>query len=345
MVENINNKKVITLTELIKEFEVENKKQKGHTVLTNAKRKANDEFYTTIEPIENEMEFWAKQDAFRGRSILLPCDPLDLFDGLVEGLKHSQFWVYFHKNFERLGLKSLRATCLTFGELKNAKFYEYKGGDDNNLDAYIEYSVESDGDFNDPKLHPEFLKSDLVITNPPFSKLRLFLNVLTDLKLDFLIIAPQTIIKSFKFLTNYKNKHWFLGHTSVKPVFVDARSTREKLGKVVKGGPNCIWITSLKSILKSKRVKKNDISFSTFDFYPDIINIDRFNDLNLAVEIYGKNQLYGVPISALVNDNFNEKWELLCCISECICDDKKHNKRAFVNGVQKFPRLIIKAKN
>ena len=70
--------------------------------LSNAKRVKNDEFYTQYADIEREMQAYLDYDenAFRGKTILLPCDDPDW----------SNFTKYFAQNFHFLGIKKLIST-------------------------------------------------------------------------------------------------------------------------------------------------------------------------------------------------------------------------------------------
>lgn len=70
----------------------------SHSVLTSAKTAKNDEFYTQLADIEQEMTHYRQH--FYGKTIFLNCDDPET----------SYFWVYFSLNFDFLGLKSLIST-------------------------------------------------------------------------------------------------------------------------------------------------------------------------------------------------------------------------------------------
>ena len=67
--------------------------------LKDAKRSKNDEFYTILSDIENELKHYKKH--FRNKTILCNCDDPRI----------SNFFHYFSYNFEKLGLKKLITTC------------------------------------------------------------------------------------------------------------------------------------------------------------------------------------------------------------------------------------------
>ena len=69
--------------------------------LHEAKRQKNDDFYTQLPDIENELRHYAGH--FRRKVVYCNCD-----DPRV-----SNFFHYFSYNFEHLGLKKLIAACPT----------------------------------------------------------------------------------------------------------------------------------------------------------------------------------------------------------------------------------------
>src|SRR5574344_233186 len=72
--------------------------KKKNTNLAAAKKAKNDEFYTQLSDIENEMEHYWPQ--FKDKTIFMNCDDP----------KSSWFWFYFAAQFEHLGIKKLIST-------------------------------------------------------------------------------------------------------------------------------------------------------------------------------------------------------------------------------------------
>ena len=64
----------------------------ANDILSNAKNKKNDEFYTVFDYIQKEMNAYLgyNPDVFRGKIVLLPCDDPEW----------SNFTRYFAQNFE-----------------------------------------------------------------------------------------------------------------------------------------------------------------------------------------------------------------------------------------------------
>ena len=74
----------------------------ANSSLHDAKNAKNDEFYTRLEDINKEMSHY--EDKFRGKVVFCNCNDA----------KRSDFWKYFHLNFEYLGLKKLITTHYSF---------------------------------------------------------------------------------------------------------------------------------------------------------------------------------------------------------------------------------------
>lgn len=71
----------------------------GNSNLASAMEAKQDEFYTQLRTIEDELRHYRKH--FKGKTVLCNCD--DPFE--------SNFFKYFALNFNKLGLKKLIATC------------------------------------------------------------------------------------------------------------------------------------------------------------------------------------------------------------------------------------------
>lgn len=71
----------------------------GNKSLTKAKKAKEDEFYTQLSDIEEELKHYKHH--FKGKTVLCNCD--DPYE--------SKFFKYFALNFNYLGLKELITTC------------------------------------------------------------------------------------------------------------------------------------------------------------------------------------------------------------------------------------------
>ena len=176
-----------------------------------AKNAKNDEFYTQYSDIEAEMNAYVEYnpDVFRGKTILLPCDDPEW----------SNFTKYFAANFERFGFKKLISTSYAKGSenrqlslfemespLYDAEKHETRGklftltrdkDGSGNIDTddieFLGY-LEGDGDFRSAEVCKLRDEADIIITNPPFSLFRVFLNWIIEGKKLFAIIGNQNAI-------------------------------------------------------------------------------------------------------------------------------------------------------
>ena len=159
-----------------------------------AKAAKNDEFYTQYADIQKEVNAYLEYnpDTFRDKTVLLPCDDPEW----------SNFTRFFAQNFERLGLRRLISTSYAV-ESKKYKDYEptlfetesplfdvdktrIKGKifeltrDTNqhgrrDIDDLEWHYLEGDGDFRSPEVCKLRDEADIIVTNPPFSLFREFL--------------------------------------------------------------------------------------------------------------------------------------------------------------------------
>lgn len=100
--------------------------------LTAAKANKQDEFYTQLSDIENELRHFRRH--FKGKVVLCNCD--DPFE--------SDFFKYFVINFRRLGIKKLIASCYAGSPVAGAQlaFSELEGLTDEEAAAKQPYKIE-----------------------------------------------------------------------------------------------------------------------------------------------------------------------------------------------------------
>ena len=143
--------------------------------LRRAKRQKNDDFYTQLSDIENELRHYTGH--FPGKVVYCNCD-----DPRV-----SNFFHYFSYNFERLGLKKLITSCYRNQERdlfsrhdsERAIWLEYngdtKGGRVPDVEDIGVHEFRRDGDFRSAECIELLKQADIVVTNPPFSLFREYL--------------------------------------------------------------------------------------------------------------------------------------------------------------------------
>lgn len=129
--------------------------------LLEAKRAKNDEFYTRYQDIEKEVVHYKEQ--LKGRIVYCPCDDY----------RWSNFPKYFKDHFQEYGLKKLICTNYNIGD--GAYKYEYDG-----VEEKVE-KLKGNGDFRSEECTAiKNMPGVIVITNPPFSLFREFINWLRE---------------------------------------------------------------------------------------------------------------------------------------------------------------------
>lgn len=199
--------------------------------LTKSKNEKNDEFYTQFSEIQREINAYIEYNpnVFKDKVILLPCDDPEW----------SNFTKFFAQNFERFGLKKLISTSYSidnkvkrynasyqlslfetespiFDEIKskkNGKIFildrdKNKSGKIDIDDLEWKY-LEGDGDFRSDEVKKLRDESDIIITNPPFSLFRQFVDWIMEAKKSFIIMGNKNAIsykEIFPYLMN--NRMW-----------------------------------------------------------------------------------------------------------------------------------------
>jgi len=154
------------------------------TKLNKAKQNKNDEFYTRYEDIESFINQY--QEHLKDKVIYCNCDDPSF----------SNFYKFFKINFTKLGLKRLISTY------KSDDPYRYDYDGINEIKTPIESGL---FEYNSDIIN-EFKDDIIVITNPPFSLMRLYINFIISLDIKFIIIAPVSIISSVEIFDYFKQK-------------------------------------------------------------------------------------------------------------------------------------------
>ena len=210
--------------------------------LTNAKRKKNDEFYTQYSDIQKEIEAYLEYDpnVFRNKVVYCNCD--DPFE--------SNFFRYFVLNFNKLGLKQLITTSYKPSPVANTQLQLFgnditlkksKGrpkitankfiiNEVSDIDRDGEFNLsdvakqlkankhnewtplDGDGDFRSDESIELLKQADIVVTNPPFSLFREFINQLVEYDKNFLVIGNLNAITYKEIFPLLKENKVWLGN-------------------------------------------------------------------------------------------------------------------------------------
>ena len=314
------------LIELLDNMALPSKNSRNNSNLHRAKKAKNDEFYTRYEDIEAEVMKYRKY--FRDKVVYLPCDdPIE---------KKSKFWSFFVDNFDAFGIKKLIATHYD----ENGKTYKTWIDTDNSGDGYIDDAdalqeeLIGNGDFRSPECIEILSECDIVCTNPPFSLMKEFLPLILRYNKQFLVIGPLNAITYKKIFPYVLEKRIWAGYNNVRH-FKDPEGNDRTMG-------NTFWYTNLPNRSLTDEIvltKKYDSSkYDVFDERPDIININRVADIPTNYD-----GLMGVPISFFQGKYNPNQFEIVGKIDNGSDGDFDFCK-PFVNGVEKFQRLVIRRK-
>lgn len=226
--------------------------------LAKAKNAKNDEFYTQYADIQKEINAYLEYDpdVFRGKTILLPCDDPEW----------SNFTKFFAQNFENFGLKKLISTSYaveskiykegympSLFETLNPKFDETKTrikgkifvlDHDTNQSGRIDIDdlqweyLEGDGDFRSAEVKKLRNEADIIVTNPPFSLFRKFIEWIMDGKKKFLILGNMNAITYKEIFPLIKENKIWLGTVSGAKEYIKPDGGIQKMG-------NTYWFTNL----------------------------------------------------------------------------------------------------
>jgi hypothetical protein len=284
------------------------KNQPLNRSLHAAKATKQDEFYTQLSDIEKELRHYTKH--FKGKTVLCNCD-----DPRV-----SNFFHYFSHNFEKLKLKKLITTCYKnqdsdlFSTHKAEKgvYLEYRGDKDGNrVPDPAEIGVhpfKGDGDFRSEECIALLKQADIVVTNPPFSLFREYVEQLIEHEKKFLIIGNHNAITYKEVFSLLKDNKMWLGCTHPVAFAVpdhyemrEVRSWRDEEGRNWRSLGNACWFTNL-DIAK----RHEDLAvFRSFnrDLYPKYENYDAVEVSKVADIPEDYMGVMGVPVTFLEKHN------------------------------------------
>jgi hypothetical protein len=316
----------------------------GNRTLASAKAAKQDEFYTQLSDIANELKHY--KGHFIGKVVLCNCD--DPYE--------SNFFKYFALNFNTLKLKKLICTSYAgspivggqlplmvmeglkpYGKKEPYKVEINKVGDltgDGAIteedikhllqhDANTSTPLKQGGDFRSQECVEILKGADIVVTNPPFSLFREYVAQLVEHGKQFLIIGSKNAItyKEF-FKLIMENKVWI----GVTPMGVDllfevpervakamVESGKEGSNyKIVKGRvmgrSTSAWFTNMDHAKRHEFIPL----FKKYspESYPAYANYDAI-EVGKVADIPGDyNGAMGVPITFL--DKYNpDQFEIL----------------------------------
>ena len=303
--------------------------------LHRAKREKNDEFYTRLEDIANEVALYDRE-FFNGKRVYCPCDG-----------ENSNFFVYFKDNFDRLGLKSLTITKYNPVQNGHGEKVVFCGREP------VRETLNGNGDFASSECVKLMAESDIVVTNPPFSLFRRFIGQIMSIGNKFLVIGNSNAI-TYKEI--YKliqvNKLW-VGRTHPKIFEVplqcveNPKTQFEKDGKIYQKFGNICWFTNLTHDMRDAGIQMTKTYAGRESMYPKYENKDAIEighktssgkwEGSLDEIPYDYDGVMGVPITFL--DRYNpDQFEIVGFRKG---DDGKDLR---FNGIEPYFRVLVKIK-
>jgi len=312
-------------------------------LLQKAKKSKSDEFYTQLCDIESELQHYKIH--FSDKVVLCNCDDPRI----------SNFFKYFANNFEDLGIRKILTSCykeragdlFNYGNKESGFFFEYKGFETENYNQLDVNYFKGSGDFRSTESIELLKQSDIVVTNPPFSLFREYVEQLVKYNKKFLIIGNVNAItykEIFKLIK--ENKAWLginLGRGVsgfIVPEHYELYGTEARiddLGNRIVSPNNCLWLTNLdtskrhEDIILTKKYFGNEYKYPKYDNY-DGINVNKTKDIPFDYK-----GAMGVPITFL--HKFNpDQFEIIKFRKG---DDEKD---LAINGKCPYFRILVKNK-
>lgn len=304
--------------------------------LIKAKEKKNDEFYTQLTDIEKELVHYRHH--FKDAVVFCNCDDPEW----------SNFWKYFHLNFEFLGLKKLITTH--YDPTEPTYKMEYEGGNDADITAGTITPLKTNGDFRSPECIELLKEATIVVTNPPFSLFREYVAQLMEYDKKFLIIGNMNAITYKEVFPLIKdNKLWYgpsITSGDRKFNVPDDYPLKASGCGIDDDGRKFIrvkgvrWFTNLDH--QGRHEPLDLVEKYTPEKYPKYDNYDAIN-VNKTLDIpCDYDGVMGVPITFL--DKFNPEQFEIIGLDRYVENNPHYGHRFKINGKETYARVLIKRK-
>ena len=241
--------------------------------LRTAKANKNDEFYTLIDDIINEIaqhKDYVKH--FEGKTVFCNCDDPEW----------SSFVEFFRKFFKKLKLKKMISTHYNPDGSPSYKL-EWSGekinGDTVNM---IKTPLKGNGDFRSDECIELLKEADIVVTNPPFSLFREYVAQLIEYNKEFVIIGSINSIAYKEFFPYLKEGLISTGYgfnKTMEFIMPDSYALKGKAyidddGKKHGFVPGICWYTNLDLDKAHDPKQLNKNYYGNEDKYPKYDNFD-----------------------------------------------------------------------
>lgn len=320
----------------------------GNKSLHAANKAKEDEFYTELSDIENELKHY--KEHFKDKVVLCNCDDPRI----------SNFFHYFSYNFEQLGLKKLITTCYKNQERdlfsqnnsERAIWLEYTGDHNGNRvpdpeEIGINY-LKGNGDFRSQECIELLKQADIVVTNPTFSLFREYVAQLMKYNKKFVIIGNQNAITYKEIFSYIKANQLWLGSTLSfakfkVPDYYEPKPTRfwiDETGQKWRSMGNICWFTNLDIAKRHEEIilykSYNGEEYPQYDNY-NAINVNKVADIPMDYD-----GVMGVPITFL--DKYNPEQFEIVGLDRYVEDNPHYGHRFSINRKETYARILIRRK-
>lgn len=337
----------------------------SNVILNKAKYSENtDEWYTSYDTVASEVMHYV--DQFKNKVVLCNCD---------DPLK-SAFSLFFLRNFNKLELKRLICTSyvgsriLEEGSLIDNSSHKLQSkyayvmsieempsvdftNDDEGLIHYLKKAkcikkLHGDGDFRSRECLEYLKMSDIVVTNPPFSKFIELFSILVKYNKKYLLIGNQNALTYKEIFPYIKNGSVWIGYHFGEMAFKVPADTAprkyrfwiDETGQKWRSLGNAMWLTNLDTERKHQELLLNSMyepsKYPHFDNF-DAINVSRVADI--PKDYFG---IMGVPLTYLKYHN-DTQFEIVGEANHG-SDNEYDLFKPRVNGKDIFKRILIRKK-
>lgn len=291
-----------------------------------SKREQEDEFYTQLSTIEEELPFYAKH--FENKIVYCNAD----------NPKYSQFWGYFVSNFEKLKLKKVYATYKS----DNPYLFSYDGNQ-------ITKTKIKNGSYESDDSLSILKESDIIVTNPPFSSFKFYMDSITKYDKKYIILGNLNSVTYSNIMPMISSGKMWLGihsgHYWFKvPGWYEEKRTDFKIdenGQKWRRMGNICWYTNLDIPQRYSDIPLK-CSYSDHE-YSICTNLDSIFIKYVADIPYDYEGNMAVPITILPKLSPNQ-FELLGFDKELTSN--KGRVRIMIDGQEKvqYARAIVRRK-
>lgn len=306
--------------------------------LYKAHKIKDDEFFTLYEDVANEVSFYKKQ--LKGKRIICPCDWDESYNEEVvfkeEGFVAPSNLLDKGGTIKKIDIKASKKKIEKSLALIKCNFVKFLVA---HADAYRIKSISVSGynpangkgvKFQDV----DYSKYDLVITNPPFSQFRDFIDTMFKNKMEFLVVGPITAITYKEVFNHIKDNEMWLGYAKQLSGFRLANGTlvlsKNPEGSVPRA---CKWYTNLDVAYRHDRMILTE-SYSP-EKYPKYDNYDGIEVSQTKKIPHDYIGAMGVPVTFLTKFS-PDQFEIVKFRKG---DDEKDLS---VKGKYPFARILIK---